>query len=61
MFITDKEIEALYKWHQQHKKFAERNEHAIELQQLTGGGIGTRLHATCLCGEKHDITDYESW
>lgn len=33
----------------------------VKLELLSGGGIGTRVQATCGCGKQMDVTDYSSW
>ena len=33
----------------------------VKIEYKDGGGIGTRVVATCGCGREFDCTDYSSW
>ena len=33
----------------------------MKIEYASGGGIGTRILATCGCGKVMDVTDYHSW
>lgn len=33
----------------------------MKIELLAGGGIGTKVLATCGCGREMDVTDYHSW
>ena len=63
--VSDDEADRSRKWKQDHNKVCPQKEVGAIGGKFTWSftptGIGCILVLTCACGEKLDLTDYESW
>lgn len=59
MILENKEIDELKKASDEHRT---RCKASLCVEYASGGGIGTRVLATCAsCGKEYDVTDYDCW
>jgi len=55
------EIEKAHAWIQDHSKTCKELATGLVTYHFHGTPIGTKIEMACPCGEKCDITDYDSW
>ncbi len=62
--LSKKEEEAFNFWREKHKQeciLYEKGVSRLNTFKFTPTSIGCSVEVECSCGEKIDVTDYESW
>ena len=61
VLLSRKEMDRLANLWEIHRFDCTRPNGDMKIEMLSGGGIGTRIVATCGCSKELDATDYSSW
>lgn len=61
VLLSPKEMDKLTWLWEFHRRDCQHPIPDVKIEMLDGGGIGTKVAATCGCGKELDATDYFSW